>query len=209
MPLESMAKLLGAAVIVFAMPLRGSAITESLTDADISRALSLANGPAATRTAFHKPYIITLDGPTVEQIEVITEFRRFVMAAEEQLEAGNWTMGRGSTDQKGRTLKDVLRKSSGQLFVRARLRFHPLNSFVDLPPFDILLGEPTLLPIATTRVPNVTPASTDRKTRPIFHGATIETAFNAPSVNNRTLPIRIISAGDEVGRAVVDFSRLE
>jgi hypothetical protein len=204
-----MTKLLGAAVILLSMPLGGSAIIESLTDADISRALTLANGPAAARTAFHKPYITELDGPIIEQVEVITEFRRFVLAAEEQLEAGNWMMGRGSTDQKGRTLKDVLGKASGQLLVRARLRFHPMNSFVNLPPFDILLGEPTLLPIATTRVPNVTPASADRRTRPIIHGATIETAFNAPSVNNRTLPVRIISAGDEIGRVVVDFSKLE
>src|SRR5262245_40183762 len=111
MPMTSIAKLLAPAVIVLAMPLRGSAIIESLTDADISRALSLANGPAASRAAFHKPYIVTLDDPTIEQVDVITEFRRFVLAAEEQLEAGNWMMGRGSTDQKGRTLKDVLRKS--------------------------------------------------------------------------------------------------
>jgi hypothetical protein len=189
--------------------MQASALIEALTDADISRALNLANASQAVRSVFHQPYVVTLTDATIEQIEVVTEFRRFVLAAERELESGNWMLGRGGTDQKGRTLKDLLRPSSGHVVIRARLRFHPLNVFVDLPQSDILLGEPTLLAIATVRTPHVAPASTDAKTRPIVLGATIETAFNAPSVKNRILPVRVMSEGREIGRVVVDFSRLD
>ena len=85
--------------------------------------------------------------PLIEHLDVITEFRRFVLAAEDQLKAGNWMMARGGYDPKGRTLKDLLRPRSGQVSIRARLRFHPQNNYTSLPAFDILLGEPTLLAI--------------------------------------------------------------
>ena len=40
-------------------------------------------------------------------------------------------MGRGGYDPKGRTLKDLLRPLAGQVSIRARLRFHPHNTYVD------------------------------------------------------------------------------
>jgi hypothetical protein len=88
-------------------------------------------------------------------------------------------LGRGATDQKGRTLKDLLEPSTGHLVIRTRLRFHPMNVMVDLPQSDILLGEPTLLAIATVRTPHLAPPSRDAQARPVVLGAISETAFNA------------------------------
>jgi hypothetical protein len=102
-----------------------SALTEQLTDRDISSALAVATGPEAARTLFHAPYILPVKDATIEQLEVITEYRRFVLAAEDELKAGNWMMARGGYDPKGRSLKDLLKPSAGQVSIRARLRFHP------------------------------------------------------------------------------------
>lgn len=184
-----------------------AAVTEVLTDRDIAHALNIANGSEATRTIFHAPYSIPVHDPAIEQFEVVTEFRRFVLAAEEQLNAGNWVMGRGGFDAKGRTLKDVLRPFGGQVSIRARLRFHPLNNYSTPPPMDILVGEPTLLAIDAVRTPHVTTG--EPGTRDVINGATIETFYNAPTIADRVLPVRLLFEGKELARASVDFSRVE
>jgi hypothetical protein len=190
------------------IPTAMAAVTETLDERDIARALNIANSGETARVAFHAPYVLVPGEPTIEQLEVITEFRRFVLAAEEQLKAGNWMLGRGGFDQKGRSLKDLLRPSAGQVSVRARLRFHPQNTYVEMPPADILLGDPTLLPISTTRTPHVFPVA-EPGAREVFSGTTAETYFNAPSIADRVLAVRIVFDGRELARVPVDFSRFE
>ena len=186
-----------------------AALTEVLAESDIAQALNVANGSEASRTLFHAPYILQVDDPIVEHLELITEFRRFVLAAEDQVKAGNWMMARGGFDPKGRTLKDLLRPLGGQVSIRARLRFHPQNSYVTLPAFDILLGEPTLLAINAIRTPNVNRASGEPGTRDVITGATIEMLYNAPTIGDRILPVRLFSEGKELARVSVDFSRVQ
>jgi len=186
-----------------------AALTEELTDRDIASALNVANTSETTRKLFHAPYIVAIKDATVEQLEVITEYRRYALAAEEQSELGNWMMARGGFDQKGRTLKELLQPFAGQVSIRARLRFHPHNSYVTLPPFDIMLGEPTLVARQAMRTPHVTPASGDGKSRDFIHGATIETTFDAVEIGDRVMAVRIVSEGKEVVRAMVDFSRVQ
>jgi len=186
-----------------------AALTEVLTDRDIADALTIANGAGATRALFHAPYNLDIDDPTIEHVDIVTEFRRFVLAAEKELEAGNWMMGRGGYDPKGRTLRDVLRPLDGQVSIRARLRFHPHNNYVTLPAFDILLGDPTLLAINAIRTPHVTPATGEPGTRDLIYGATIEVFYNAPTVGDRVLPVRLVLENKEAARVSVDFSRVQ
>ena len=197
------------AAVFLLVPASITAVTEILTEREIAHALSIANGSEASRTLFHAPYLLAVDNATVEQLEVITEFRRVVLAAEEQLKAGNWMVGRGGYDAKGRTLRDVLRPLAGQVSIRARLRFHPLNNYGALPPFDILIGEPTLLPLNAVRTPHVTPATGEPGTRDVITGATIEMFYNAPTVGDRVLPVRVIAEGQELLRASFDFARVQ
>jgi hypothetical protein len=197
-----------ACVLLAAQPaLR--AVIEEPSDRDIANALNLARASETIRTAFHSPYISSYNDATIERLEVITEFRRFVLAAEEQLAAGNWMLARGGFDQKGRTLKDLLRPFAGQVSVRVRLRFHPHNAYVALPPFDILLGEPTLVVKQSIRTPHVTPAAREGSDRDFIYGATIESFFDARAIQGRVLPVRIISEGKELARTRADFSRLD
>src|SRR5688572_28948603 len=152
---------LAAVVLLVLGHAHAAGVTEVLSDRDISYALTIANGSDATRVTFHTPYVLSVPDPMIEHLEVITEFRRFVLAAEEQLKLGNWMVARGGFDAKGRTLKDVLRPVSGQVSIRARLRFHPQNSYKSLPPFDVLVGQPTLLALNAIRTPHVTTISID------------------------------------------------
>ena len=183
------------------------AVTEVLTDRDVAQAYAIANGSEATRTLFHAAYRVPTDEPTIEQFEVVTEFRRFVLAAEDALKSGSWMMARGGFDAKGRSLKDHLRPLASQVSIRARVRFHPLNNYTAPPPMDILLGEPTLLAINVLRTPHVTTG--EPGTRDVINGATIETFFNAPTIADRVLPVRLIFEGRELARARMDFSRVE
>ena len=199
--------LLAAAVLLAAQP-QVAGLTEALTDRDIADALNLGGTSEDTRARFHAPYIVAIEDATVERVEVITEFRRFVLAAEEHRQQGNWMLARGGFDQKGRTLKDLLRPFSGQVSVRVRLRFHPHNSYVTLPAFDIMLGEPTLVARQALRTPHVVPASGDGKSRDFISGATVETTFDALAIQDRALPVRIVTEGKELVRAMVDFSTL-
>ncbi len=64
------------------------AVTDVLTEREIAYALSIANGSDATRALFHASYTITVDDPVIDHLEVITEFRRFVLAAEDHLKVG-------------------------------------------------------------------------------------------------------------------------
>jgi hypothetical protein len=198
--------LVAAALFLAQAPI--ASVTEVMTERDIAHALSIANGSEATRALFHAPYRVTVDDPVIEHLEIITEFRRFVLAAEDQLKAGNWVMARGGYDLKGRTLKDLLRPLGGQVSIRARLRFHPQNNYVTLPAFDILLGDPTLLAINAIRTPHTTPATGEPGTRDVINGATIEMFYNAPTIDDRVLPVRLFSEGKELARVSVEFSRL-
>ena len=201
------APFVAAALLLAQAPV--GAVIEVLTERDIAHALNIANGSAASRSLFHSSYLVAVDDPTIERLEAITEFRRFVLSAEDQVKAGNWMMARGGYDAKGRTLKDLLRPLGGQVSIRARLRFHPQNNYVTLPAFDILLGEPTLLAIGANRTPHVTPASGEPGTRDVITGATIEVFYNAPTIDDRVLPVRLLLEGKELVRADVNFARIE
>lgn len=197
-----------AALLVLARaPIAG--VTEVLTDRDIAYGLNIANGSEAGRKLFHSAYVVAVDNAAIERLDVITELRRFVLAAEEQLASGNWMMGRGGYDPKGRTLKDVLKPRGGQVSIRARVRFHPLNNYPALPAVDILLGEPTLLGIDVIRTPHISYANGQRGSVDVIEGATIEVFYNAPSINDRVLPVRLLLEGKELARVSVDFSRVE
>jgi hypothetical protein len=56
-----------------------------------------------------------------------------------------------------------------------------------------------------------TPARIDGITeaRDLINGATIEIFYNTPTVDNRVLPVRMLSEGREQTRVSVDFSRIQ
>ena len=65
------------------------AVELDLTPARMQAALAVARGPESARAAFHKPYTLPGNNPTVDSIEIITEYRRIVKIAEAKIADGN------------------------------------------------------------------------------------------------------------------------
>ena len=195
--------LLATAVLLVARR-RVEALDADIDDADIRRAGEIALGSEAARARFHAPYEVRADHPAVGRIQIITEFRRFVMEAERQNALGNWMMARGGYDSKGRTLKDALKEVRGQVAIRLDVVLHPQHTYSAVPLYEIGLGAPRLLPVSISR----TPIMRAPEAGGTLSGAVIETAFNAPSIGSGTQPIEILLDGKEIVRVTVDFSRL-
>jgi hypothetical protein len=172
---------------------------------DILRAMRLARESEQTRARFHAPYVFKLDDATVEQIEVITEFRRYVQTAEEQLRLGNWLFAQGTRDA-----QDALRPWRGRLSIVARLRFHPQNTFVSIPPYDIAVGDPAVTALNVTRTPiNGLLATAPTGTFAPMTGAIIEVVFDAASIGQKARPVSARLAEHELARVMIDFAKLE
>jgi hypothetical protein len=124
-------------VAVFACAAPVSAINLQLTASDIDRALTTARGTERERTRFHAPYIQHLDTPTVQSIEVISEFRRVVMIAEDHILRGD----RGFAFSP-RLAAQAVQPWNNRVAVLARIRFHPLNTYVTLPGIEVSLDGP-------------------------------------------------------------------
>jgi hypothetical protein len=187
----------------------GGAISVALGDGDIARALKIGGESEQVRARFHAPYVIPINDSTVEQVEVITEFRRYVMAAQEQVRLGNWILAQGGTDLSGRSIKDMVRSWKGRVSIRTRLRFHPQNTYGDVPPIEHVVGAPPIAALDVIRTPITAPASGPKQGFQPLIGAVIETAFDAALVARTSGPIRILLSGQELKRLTVDFSRLE
>src|SRR5205814_1405981 len=66
---------------------------------DIERAMRLAQERPDKRDEFHSPYIVRLlNDATVEMIDIITEFRRYVLTAEKELNLGHWLFAQGTQE---------------------------------------------------------------------------------------------------------------
>lgn len=201
--------LLCAAGILGAQPEAG-AINLALTDRDIQRAVAIAGESDTARAHFHARYNIPVDDATVESIEVITEFRRFTLTAEEQLKLGNWMFARGGFDERGRTMKDGLKPWAGRVSIRMRLRFHPQNTFGSIPPFEIAIGDPSIAALDISRTPIHALASRDSKGGFVpLMGAVVESVFHSAAVGQKSWPVRVLVKDEEIKRLIVDFSNLE
>jgi hypothetical protein len=174
-----------------------------MTQAEMERALSIGRAFDSERARFHKPYVTVPNDPTVEQIEVLTEFRRSVLFAEEQIRHGDHMFGL-------RQAEPALRPWHGKVTIVARLRFHPLNVFLASPPYDITVGEPPVAGLDTRRTSLYALANNQKPAAPTpITGAVIETDFDAQAVGQRARTIRVVLEGKEVTRTVVDFAQLQ
>ena len=181
------------------------AIATALTDKDVDRALKLAQAVEQKRAQFHAPYIVRVNDAVVEQIEVVTEFRRYVLSAEEQLRAGNWLFAHSVRDA-----REKLRPWRDRVSLVARLRFHPHNTLMTVPPYDITIGRPDLAPVNVIRTPiNALLSGRPGDFNAPLIGATIEAVFDARSVGQAARPVSVSLAAQAVASVPIDFARLE
>jgi hypothetical protein len=194
---------LAAALAVTGVGMAG--IELELTRADIERAVKLARGNEAQRAQFHAAYQIPVADAFVERLEVITEFRRMALIAEERLAAGEWAFGIVP-----RSAEDALRPWKRKVSIRTRIRFHPHNVYPMTPQIDISvgLGREQLVALRTHTDPQYALADDAGRSAALI-GAVAEADFDALKAAQRTQDVTVrVQGGSEVHR-LVDFGSLK
>jgi hypothetical protein len=194
-------------VAVAAGGTRAGALNLRLTPVDMQRALTLARWPAsdAERARFHERYRFAVNGPTVEyfaieKMEVITEFRRLELIAEEHARI-NDTFGRGGM----KDVEDALRPWRGRVSIIVSLVFDPTKYITGVPPVDMALEGSTLIaPLDTARKGLYSAGE-----HPVLIGGSVESVFDAASIGQEERPVFIHRDGKVIARLPIDFARLE
>jgi hypothetical protein len=198
---------LGGGVIAVALTLGSTvgAISTTVGDKDIERASRLAQSAPDVRARFHAPYIVSVNDPTLERLEVITEYRRYVVTTEEQLRLGHWLFA-----QTIEGAQQLVRPWRGRVSLTARLRFHPQNTFNTVPAYDLTVGDPDLSALELARTPiTALHSGNPRELFAPILGATLDAVFDASAIAGTVRPVRLSLGVQEVARVTIDFSKLE
>jgi hypothetical protein len=207
-------------VIALATPLaagvvRGAQLT--LSPREVDEAILIGQSRIlADRTRFHAPYRITVGQAPVDYVEVVTPFRRVVLAADQRAQIGDRSFGQ----QKG---LELLQAANGQFDFNVELTFHPLNTYVGIPPYDVTLvrGAMRIKPVTLDRQPRygarvegLPPAVPAPGTfipggsQPML-GGTVIARFAGDAVDaNGMIELVVSDAGKELARARVDLGKL-
>jgi len=120
----------------------------------ISQAISIGQtGIASDLTRFHKPYRVDVSRVPVDYLEIVTPFRRIVLAAQARASVGDRRWGQ-------RQAMELEAASPRQIDLYAELTFHPLNSLVLVPPYRtrvVLPGGGVLEPRNANHMPRYGP----------------------------------------------------
>lgn len=120
----------------------------------IEQALAVARvGTGKERAAFHQPYRLHVGVAPVDEIEVLTPFRRIALTAEQRRLAGDLSFGQ-------RQAMALAEDTADRLELWVELSFHPLNTYVGVPNYDVALVLPSsarILPTKLDRVPRFGP----------------------------------------------------
>ena len=194
-------------VVLLAGATPAGALNLLLAPADIQRALTLARWPTsdAERSRFHERYVFAVNSPTteyfaVQKVEVITEFRRLELIAEEHARI-NDTFGRGGL----RDVEDALAPWRGLVSIVVTLTFDSAKYITGVPPVDMALEGPTLIaPLETTR-----DGVYSGDDRPTLIGGIVRSTFDAASIGQARRPVFIHRDGKPIARPPIDFATLE
>jgi len=189
-------RLLSAAIL-------GSLLVSPMDGADIERALSIARARDGERQQFHRRYVIDLPGQIVTQIEVITEFRRLVIIAEEHVLRGDWMFTRGR-----REAEDALKPLRGVVTLKAQVRFNPMNTFIDSPKYVLAVGDDVVDTQLTPQY-SVPFKARDGKTLSSLIGVGLEASMPARGLAQSVKAISVMLDGRAAGRTTYDFSKLD
>jgi hypothetical protein len=170
------------------------------------------------RTRFHAPYRLAVNRAPVDYVEVITPFRRIVLAAEARAQIGDRSFGQ-------RQAFELLAATPPDLELHVELTFHPLNTFVGVPDYTLSLVDPRtgrIEPRSVDRVPRHEPrvdgmpllrpipggVMLPRGGQPLL-GGTIIARFDLRPLKPAAVYDAIVEdGGTELARTAADLSRL-
>ena len=176
------------------------------------------------RHAFHDGYLRT-PATAVRRVSVVTEYRRVVLLMEEKMRVLDRNYGM-------RQMTEALRPWRGLVEIIVELQFHPQNTYVRVPPVDVLLvpldqpGHPMpLVAEATDRQPRFglfwEPTPVDAPwwpfpppNTPILGGAEpmtggwLHARFEAAGLTRGRYEVAVKNGGENLGRVQFDFGAI-
>lgn len=195
------------ALLTASVVLPAHAIKVNVSALDVERALDISRGRDAERAQFHAPYIKTFDDPFVERVEIVTEFRRIVLLCEEHIKKGDRGFAYSS-----RIAAEAVRPWNRRVSIVARLRFHPQNNYVDVPPVEVTLDGPNadtaLIGVSKDPVLGFTSADKPTAAAPIL-GAVVEGVFDAALIGQTERSVTIKLAGKQLLTTRLNFAGVE
>jgi hypothetical protein len=182
------------------------ALTEAL-DIGQSRIESL-------RAKFHQPYRVIVAHPPVDEIHVVTPFRRLALAAESRARLGDRLFGQ-------REAQATLAEAPEQIDLLVELTFHPQNTFIGVPPYQVRLlpavatttpAEPqdvSYVPRFGPRIAGMPPMTTPPVAGQPLAGGTIVVQLAGRAIDaNGVYDVLVLDGTKELARARVDFRAL-
>src|SRR5262245_15102292 len=209
------------AVVVVLAALTGavSAFEPSLDPRSLADAIDLGQSRIDDmRSRFHAAYHIDVMQPPVDYIEVVTPFRRIALDAEAHTRQGERLYGQ-------REALATLGDNPSRLDVVVELTFHPLNNYVGVPAFTVVLVPPGGKPIEPRTIgrmprfgprlsgrplpyPYLTNSAAPQGSQPLLGGSIIAT-FDGTALDARGTYLTVIrDSGKDVAKATVDLARL-
>jgi hypothetical protein len=216
--MPGMRTLLAATLGAFSVATSIGAVEMTLDPRAINEAIRMGQSSIdRERARAHEPYRLQVARPPIDWIDVITPFHRVMLAAEARARAGNRLFAQ-------REAFAALQEAPGQITLVIELTFHPLNTFVGVPGYEIsLIGaggkvQPLSLaryPRSQARLATATPEVPNAGGVPLFGkgdpvvGGTIVAPFNGTALNPvGSYAVVIVEAGKELARVPLDLARL-
>ncbi len=207
------------AVLVFGLALRVvHGAQPTLTPREIDEAVQIGQSRIqADRVRFHQPYRVVANQAPVDFVEVITPFRRVVLAAEGRAQIGDLSFG-------PKKALEMATATEGRFDFNVELTFHPLNTFVVMPQYDVALlrGTARVPAVLVDRQPRYgarvegLPPPVPTQTGPILRGGsqpllggTLIAQFAGDTLDLAgTMDLVVLESGKELSRVRINLGRL-
>ena len=207
--------LLIAFVLVLAAGVGAGAVELLLSPRALNEALDIGHSRIdSIRTRFHEPYRLIVARPPVDEVHVITPFRRVALAAESRSRLGDRLFGQ-------REARAALAEAPEQIDLLIELTFHPQNTFIGVPPYQVRLlpaaaatapAEPhdvSYVPRFGPRIQGLPPMTTPAVAGQPLTGGTIVVQLDGRAVDlNGLYDVIVLDGTKELARARVDFRGL-
>jgi hypothetical protein len=211
-----MTRFAAVSVCVLAFGAGATTVEIALDPRAVNEAIAIGQSRSDRELArFHAPYRIALNRSPVDYVEVVTPFRRLVLAAQSRAATGDRRFGQ-------RQGLELVGTGPPVIELVVEMTFHPLNTFVGVPDYVVALiarGAPPLRPRAIDRIPrhgprvdgaplpnpNAIPVPTDQ---PLVGGAMVA-RFEAQLLNaTGVYDVVIEDGGRELARGRADLARM-
>ena len=200
------------------------AVELTLTPRALAEAIDIGQSRLdATRRRFHQPYRLAIARPPIDYIDVVTPFRRVALAAETRARLGDRFFGQ-------REARATLDAAPAQIDLLVELTFHPMNTYVGVPRYDVQLlaaatGTPATLSTAAierfprfgrrTEPPGITlpypyalGTTIPLGSEPLTGGTLVVHIDGSEAARQGLYDVIVSDAGKELGRARLDFRAL-